>query len=337
MRTANLGLYALSAVVLLAGCAPQKILSELPPTAVGGAVPGTRYPIHRSSWMAPDAAKNVLVYVSNGNGIVNVYRYSKHTLIGELTNFTDPKGECTDRSGNVYIADYAAETISEYAHGGTTALRTIDTSPYRPYGCAINLKNGDLAVADYSQSDSYSLGTLAVYARAKGKPTYYSNRDLYHVNACAYDKYGDLLVAGFDLYSSEYLETSFAYLPAKSTDYQEIALPAPGTSSYWYAVEVRGMGWDGQYWIVEAYDRLYQYSIDIKPEWIGTVEIRGNSSPVAFYFPNRKKPATRVIGAFTSQTEPHLYYWEYPAGGEPYVSITHGLDLPFGVALSAAK
>jgi hypothetical protein len=46
-----------------------------------------------------------LLYVSNGDGLVNVYRYWQHTLVGVLTAFKNPLGECTDAIGHVYIAD----------------------------------------------------------------------------------------------------------------------------------------------------------------------------------------------------------------------------------------
>ncbi|MGA8574292.1 MAG: hypothetical protein WB609_01230 [Candidatus Cybelea sp.] len=280
-------------------------------------------------------ANKFLLYVSNGDGIVNVYRYWQHVLVAELINFTQPEGECADANGNVYIADYGAGAIDEYAHGGKAPLRVIDTSPYKPYGCAVNLKNGNLAVANYSQSSYYSQGNVAVYARAKGKPTYYSNKDLYHVNAVAYDKYGDLLATGFYLYSSYYLYTNFAYLPAKSKNYQEIQLPSPNGSG-WYQWSVQGLGWDGEYWVVESYDNIYQYSINIKPELVGTVPLDGDAGPVTFYFADPKNEATNAAGG-GSGSDGVLYFWKYPAGGEPYAKVTHGLDRPFGVALSVGK
>lgn len=334
MKTLDFGGYALgicAAVGMLSGCGSPA------PLAPAGSLAGdgtARHVSPDSSWMDPAAVGTFLLYVSNGDGIVNVYRYWQHTLVGELTNFTKPEGECTDGSGNVYITDYGSGEIVEYAHGGKTPLRTINDSPYKPYGCAINLKNGDLAVANYSQSSYYSEGNVAVYAGAKGKPAYYSNKYLYHVNACAYDKYGDLLATGFYLYSGYYLYTNFAYLPAKSKDFEQIDLP-PSSSYGWGAVQ--GVGWDGEYWTVEAYDDLYQYTINIKPELIGTVKLEGDSGPVAFYSTDPNKQATQAVGAYSFESTSYVYYWKYPAGGEPVEQVTHGLDEPFGVAISVRK
>jgi len=284
------------------------------------------------SWMDAGAAGKYLLYVSNGNGIVNVYRYWQRNLVGELTNFSQPKGQCSDRSGNVYITDYGSYSIVEYAHGATDPIRTIDDSPYRPYACAIDPKTGSLAVANYSEDSSYTQGNVAVYAHARGKPVFYSDKKLYHVNSLAYDRYGDLLATGFFLYSGYYVYTYFAYLPAKSKDFQIIDLP---NDSGWY--EVQAVGWDGKYWTVDSGYALYQFTINIKPQLIGTVQLEGDVGPVAFYNRNPQKQATQVVGSYGSQSENYVFYWKYPAGGKSYARITHGLYHPYGVAISVAK
>jgi hypothetical protein len=286
----------------------------------------------RASWMRPTAASQDLLCVSNENGIVNVYRYQQHDLVGELTDFTQPEGECSDAAGDVYITDYAGD-IDEYGHGGTSALRVINESGYSPYACAVDRRSGDLAVANFDKGGSDKPGSVAIYRHAKGKPTYYSSEDLFHVNGVAYDTFGDLLVTGFS-YDSSYLEPYFGYLPAKSRDFQEITLPPPDSSG-WFLVEVQGDGWDGKYWTLDIYGAEYQYSIDIKPELIGKVGLDGGGPPPAFYDPNPKKQATQAVGAGSEGSD--VYFWNYPAGGQPYATITHGLDKPFGIAISLAK
>jgi hypothetical protein len=323
------------AAALLAGCGGSQLPSGMP---AGSLVPGstpTRHVSKGRSWIAPDAGK-ALLYVSNGVGIVNVYRYWQRSLVGELTDFTQPEGECTDGSGNVYITDYGSSKIVEYAHGKKAPSRAIDTSPYRPYGCAVNPKNGDLAVANYSQASYYSQGSVAVYKKAEGTPTYYTNENLYTVNACAYDKYGDLLVSGFDDFSSSsFAYGAFGYLPAGSDDFELVALAAP--SSFGWG-EVPGVAWDGKYWAVGGYyGDVYQYSINIKPELVGTVTLPGASAPLAFYRPNASKQATQAVGAYVSDVDNDVYYWNYPAGGPAFATITHGLAKPFGVAISIIK
>ena len=122
--------------------------------------------------------KQTLLYVSNTNGVVNVYEYWTHKLVGVLTKFTQPAGSCADKGGDVYIVDYQAQTISEYAHGGKKPIDVINDS-YYPYACSVDRTTGDLAVANYRQPYysltklGYETGNLAIYKSGKGKPTYY--------------------------------------------------------------------------------------------------------------------------------------------------------------------
>jgi hypothetical protein len=39
-------------------------------------------------------------------------------LVGTLTGFTNPQGDCVDKSNNVWIVDTEASQLIEYAHGG---------------------------------------------------------------------------------------------------------------------------------------------------------------------------------------------------------------------------
>ncbi len=164
-------------VAFLTGCAGLQTPGSGP-----GALPSVPLPRHRlafgNSWMDAGAASHDLLYVTNQNGVVNVYRYWQHRLAGVLTSFKYPQGECADAAGNVYIADYGANKLFEYAHGGKSPIRTIDVSPNSPFGCAVNIKNGDLAVANYYGYDSSTRGNIEIFRHAKGKPVVYSDRYL---------------------------------------------------------------------------------------------------------------------------------------------------------------
>lgn len=317
---------------LLSSCAPSQ---STVPVFSGAARPvapaGQRS--HGHSWMQPGEANKFLLYVSNADGIVNVYRYWQHTLVGELTDFTNPQGECTDSAGDVYITDYGSDDIVEYAHGGTSPMRTINDSPYKPYGCAVDRKTGNLAVANLSQASYYSSGNLAIYKHAKGTPVYYTAKDFTNVVACAYDNYGDLLATGYySYYYGYYQETEFGYLARNSKTLELINLP-PYTSSYYWP-SVQGVAWDGKYWMVTSYSTLYLYSIDIKPVEVGTVTVKGNNGPVALYFAPATKRATQAVGTLSDESTDEVNYWNYPAGGSPIDTLTHGLAEPYGIAIS---
>jgi DNA-binding beta-propeller fold protein YncE len=327
--------FAVVALALLAACGgSQPFLSPgsanaKPPIATARLV---------KSWMAAGAENRDLLYVSNVDGLVNVYRYWQHTLVGVLTKFQQPMGECVDGAGNVYITDWSGQTISEYAHGAAKALRVIPDS-YKPYGCAVDPKTGNLAVANYGEeysarpnSDSAADGNLAIYIHAKGQPTYYGSK-FQHFSACAYDKYGDLLAASSGGYSG-YYSGEFDYLPAKSKNFAEITLPGPSSSWYWY--EINAIAWDGEYWVVDAYG-LYRYSINIEAQYVDTISLSNaeNLGPIWIYRKNPKSAATQLVATGAdSHGKGYLTYWKYPSGGSPIYQTSQYLDAPYGVAAS---
>ncbi len=331
MKAFGVGSSFCAAVVVLAAC------SSPAPVVPGGSFAAAAHAmprLARSSWMDPAAVSETLLYVSDGDGIVNVYTYAGRKLVGELINFKQPEGECTDAKGDIYVTDAGDEQIVEYAHGAKTPIRTIKGGKYEPYACAINPKNGDLAVAN--EYTSRGRGNVAVYAHAKGKPTYYTNPSMPSVIGCAYDKYGDLLTAAY-YYGSGYPYdyAFFAYLPAKSHNYQLIDL----ISSY-FGLSVYGVGWDGKYFTVDTQDKLYLYSINIKGQGEGTISLSGADGPVAFNNTSPGKQATQAVsgsGSSSSDNANTVDFWDYPAGGSPIVTLTHGVYRPFGVAISFDK
>lgn len=286
---------------------------------------------------AKGLAQRDLLYVSNANGTVSVYRYWQRTLVTVLTKFTTPKGECSDAAGNVYIADYGAKKLYEYAHGGTKPIKTIDDSPYRPEGCAVSPKNGDLAVANYGESDSwyYGTGNLAIYPHGGGSPIFYGNEDD-HFTGCAYDDYGDLLAVSQNGYSGPwYYYAYFYYLPKKSSKLILMNLPGPSRSWYWRSVQ--GVAWDGEYWDVNSYS-LYLYSINIKANYVGKIPLSttyGGLAQVALYRKALKGRATQAAGATNNYNGKNAVdFWKYPVGGTPIDDLTKDLDAPVGVAIS---
>ena len=175
MRVSVVGLYAfiLATATAVAGCGSSAGIPPPTGAALGDAIRRDGRP-----WMDAKFKKQTLLYVSNTNGVVNVYEYWTHKLVGVLTKFTQPAGSCADKGGDVYIVDYQAQTISEYAHGGKKPIDVINDS-YYPYACSVDRTTGDLAVANYRQPYysltklGYETGNLAIYKSGKGKPTYY--------------------------------------------------------------------------------------------------------------------------------------------------------------------
>jgi hypothetical protein len=131
------------------------------------------------SWMKPNLGRQALMYVSNSNnGTVSVYAYNggqSPSLVGTLTGFEYPATVCSDKNGNVYIGDFDTWTIYEYAHGGTTPIKTLDNNLSDATGCSVDPTTGNLAVVNYSSGIGNKNGNVAIYTNATGEPTYYQD------------------------------------------------------------------------------------------------------------------------------------------------------------------
>jgi hypothetical protein len=278
-----------------------------------------------TSWLSPQTSAENLIYVSNADGEVTVYNYAGGSLQGVLTGFQKPLGLCTDKVGDVYITDGAAQTIVEYAHGATQATKTLDDAPDSPYACSIDPKSGDLAVADNNGQSAE--GDLAIWTHASGTPARYTDAAIYEVTGCVYDAHGNLLVSGIPegAYS-----TYFAWMPHRSTKLTNLFVPGPDSSRGWGAI---GVGWDGQYFTIDNYTLSRILVTHGQAYYAGNIEL-GASTPFAFYY--QHGIATAAIAGASSQNGDAVDVWNYPAGGDPTLSITHGVDNPHGVALSPA-
>ena len=327
-------LFAITAAAILAACGGN-------PTALVPAQAAHPNAARLHSWMEPGTRNETLLYVTNSNGLVSVYRYWQHTLAGVLTPFKMPLGECVDAAGDVYIADYSEHALVEYAHGGAKPLRRILDPGFHPYGCAVDPATGNLAVANYEDL-TYSgygddTGNVAIYLGAKGNPVYYATNDG-RVSSLGYDDHGNLLIADGEYeYYGYFDETMFYYLPKKSSQLLSIDLPNTQFYSGWPFVD--SINYDGKYWVLTVYgDRLYRYTINIKATEFDELQLSGGTGYVGeiwLYRQTPKAPATQVVGAGGNQHgDTFAGYWKYPAGGDPYYEITTNLDGPFGVAIS---
>ncbi|HEY6326958.1 MAG TPA: hypothetical protein VIW73_10665 [Candidatus Cybelea sp.] len=84
------------------------------------------------------------------NFTVDVYKNfaSKSvTRVGRLGDLKYPAGECADRPGNVYVAEFYGQDVVEYAHAGASRIKTL-AAPGFPLGCSIDPTTGNLAVDD---------------------------------------------------------------------------------------------------------------------------------------------------------------------------------------------
>lgn len=163
------------------------------------------------SWMKSVPAGTTLLYASDdGYGSVDVYDYSSGSLVGQVAGFENPYGSCSDKHGNVYVADFGAGTLSEIAEGGTTITKTW-TPGGQPIGCSVDEK-GDIAVS-LSAGGTDGFGQLTVYkGGGKTGKSYLApgHGDLW---PAGYDKKGDLIVeCGYGAASSPCAEGAASHV-----------------------------------------------------------------------------------------------------------------------------
>jgi len=316
----------IGAVLAMAGCASSPLSVAAPSSQSMSA----ERPNHRHVWMDVSAKKLDLLYISEADGEVTVYTYWQHTLVGELTDFDQPEGECVDKAGDVYITDAAAERIYEYAHAGTKPLREIDDAPYAPYGCSVATSTGDLAVAN--EAGNASQGNIAIYPNASGTPTYYTDKSISDFRGCAYNSGGDLLASDDQPGSSV---SSFAWFPTGGGRLINVDLPGP--SSSWTWKNVTGIQWDGKYWVIDDYQPYRVSVIDGQGYYIGFTALQasgGTAGPFWIYNDDPTEQGTQVVGVFSEPSRDYVYYWDYPGGGAPIAEIWKGISRPVALTVS---
>ena len=87
---------------------------------------------------------------------------------GVPRSFKFPTGECADRHGNVWIGDYLRRKMLEYSHEGRL-LNTIKRQHFKPWSCAVNPVNGDLAIFDMNKPHAQP-GEILVYSSPSAIP-----------------------------------------------------------------------------------------------------------------------------------------------------------------------
>lgn len=327
-----------AAVAILSGCG-----ASLPPTGASPdfaqAVPAKLHAAHGKSWMDLGAARWDLLYVTNGDGIVNVFRYWQKKPVGMITDLNAPYGACADADGHVYIVDETARQIVEYAHGGTKPIHVIDDKQYVPYACSADPHNGNLAVANYAKMNSsrYYPGNIAIYRHGRGKPVFYSDPALYHYAACAYDDRGNLFVT--DGGESSVYRSVFAYLAKHAVKLVTVSMSGGPTWGGGFD-EVIGLAWDGRHYVVTPWQNGgYIWQVVVKGDQgrvIRRIELNGHRvvGPIAIYNNHKQVEGTQVVATWSTRSQSAVAYWKYPAGGDNIGEITQDLAYPYGVAIS---
>jgi hypothetical protein len=205
--------FSATAAVAVAACSGG--LSQ-PPTIGTVAIPSTRagggsFAVRSKrgpSWMDRSATKGSLLYITDaGTNTVVVYSYPKLKVVGTLTGFTNPQGDCVDKNNDVWIVNTEASQILEFAHGGTQPLKTLTDPGQYPVGCSFDSTTGNLAVSNF-YSTSGPPGSISVFADASGSPAVYTPPSFAVIYYLGYDRKGRLYFDGINGGSS-FLFASF--------------------------------------------------------------------------------------------------------------------------------
>lgn len=316
-----------AAAALLTGCGARVAVPEGPATTPRA--DGER------SWMLPEAKREDLLYVSDAYASkLFVYSYPSLTLVGTVS-LKEPTGECVDKSGNVWVTEYASNEITEFPHGGTTSISVLNTVSL-PTGCSVDPASNNLAVAG-------ALGELDVFPSEQGPPATYSDSELPRMFFCAYDDNGNLFVDGYQPPGSE--TSVLGELTKGSSRLANVSLSEgmvlPGS-----------IQWHGSHLAIHTFADLYhvkaipidrvrvegQTGTVVGTTWLGRACCeRWVSISVQYWI-----QGNAIIGPDDStggggRGSRQFALWKYPMGGKP-TKVVHvpGADLLFGVVISPA-
>lgn len=296
-------------------------------------------PDRRGSWMAPDAATTAnLLYVADGNtNDVDVYSYPGGKLEGTLTGFNTPLGACSDRSGDVYVLNGNGTTAVEYAHGGTTPIRTLALAGYPGLSCSVDPKTGNFAVGSFQGTNCAECpGIINIYTPGSNPPvTYQPAGQIGGLPGCADDNRGNLFCDG---YAKLFRKFMLFELPAGSTNVATVTVNST-------AIKPGPMQWDGKYLTVGSGSTGTIYQIAIAPSGgtvAGTTTLNNTGWVWQYWIVHtqgtKKVPQGTSMIAPTDigSTQNYVGYWPYPAGGTATKTIV-GPSSPDGAALSTIK
>jgi len=178
------------------------------------------HPDHHKSWVSPDAAKAPRLYFASDSGDNDVYIFTMPgmALKGTLTGWSEPQGECSDQSGNIWVTNTGTSQIVKLSRTGSTLATLSDPYGY-PVGCAVNPTNGDLAVTDIF--DFSEAGGIILYASGSGSGTRISNPGQYEYYFDGYDSNGNLYTDGWSYPSFTF---TISVLPSGSSTLQTASI-----------------------------------------------------------------------------------------------------------------
>jgi len=282
------------------------------------------------AWMSPQAQHQNLIYVSNANNnTVSVYGLSSHKLLGMLTDISAPYGVCTDNTGHVWVV--ANNKVVEYAHAGTTPIRTLSAPNTDLYDCAVDPATGNLAVTNWGVNNWYQ-GNVLVYAPGATKPAVYTAQGVWFYFGAAYDNKGNLFVDAWDAYLNGYV--TLGELKKGSKTLKQVPLVPSFQPPF-----LGGMRWDGKYLAILDWNSLALYSVSGGYGHLKGFSPLTNHWPIGeFWILNYGSGKQQLLAPDTAGHPFAVQFWNYPRCGAPIGTLSSDkLDGPWGATVSLAQ
>lgn len=175
---------ATAAAVFIAGCGSAFQTNQQ-----------TTSPVRTSrlkTWISPDAKDAPRLFFQGDVDLGNIYIFSlpEMALKGTITGLSVPLGMCSDLAGNIYVAESGKSQVDEFTRTGTQIATYTDTYGY-PSACAVNPRNGYLAVTDNS-----SPLKVLIFSSPSSPPTILTVPDMTYLSFAGYNEKGELWVDG---------------------------------------------------------------------------------------------------------------------------------------------
>jgi hypothetical protein len=281
--------------------------------------------VYADSWMSPDAAKSRdLLYITDAlAGDVYAVALPSGKVVGKLTGFNQPLGDCADKDGDVLIALSQQFQVRAFKHGARQPYNVLADPGYYPSACSVDPTTGNLAVANIiGDGNSPDPGNVAIYTKARGAPAYYSDPDIYQYSWVAYDDRGNLFVDGTSTPPNDAPE--LAGLPKGSKQFKRLTV-SPGSDAAVYALD-----WDGRYLAAGgASGQIVEFEIKgNKARVVDTTVLKGESTVLGFWIDGSSLYASVIQSSVGA-----VGLYSYPSGGTAKAYYYAAPD-PWGVTLS---
>ena len=285
--------------------------------------------------MLPEATSGDLLYIAAwGNGDTYVYTYPQGRLVGTLTGFATPRGDCADSAGDVFIVAYSngstsSSTIYEYAHGGTNPIATL-SDPDVAVGCAVDPTTGNLAATGK---------VVAIFKNASGNPQLYYSSE-YSFYYCSYDDKGNLYIMAINgRYADQQV---LVRLASGSANFEQISLSPKLYTASNISPTVQ---WDGKHLAVTSDQErrpISLYRLRIAGSKAVVISSATLISPKNNYSGELWIQGKSIVGAgYVKRGYENAFLWPYPKGGAANRSIRRLGETPdplvSGVTISVAQ